>query len=60
MRKPIKTKLTAVLLGATLLLPAVANADVYMHNPRGSNDDRIGATQPSAADIIIEWVRGFF
>ena len=58
-----KRFLTVALLGA-LLMPTVVHADVYMQQPRGSNNRLNGdddkAPEPSAFEVLVEFVRSLF
>ncbi len=43
-----------------LLAPLAAQADVYLHNPRGSNNTITTTTEAGAFDALLAWLGSFF
>ncbi len=50
--------LLSVALAVSLLAPAVANADIYMHGPRGSNNST--NSSQSVVDAVLSWLGSLF
>jgi hypothetical protein len=55
-----KRHLIAAALTTSLLLPFAAQADVYMHNPRGSNNRDTSSASSSLVDEVIAFISSFF
>jgi hypothetical protein len=48
----------ALVLATTLAAPMVAQADVYMHGPRGSNGVQASSDGGSLLWDLVEWLIG--